>query len=85
MCTLETWRLNIKALAIALLLCSWVKETQLLQCLSQLKRMNDNGQIVVGQPDKILGSNLWWTSIAFRGGGGEGEILHSASYYKNWS
>ena len=27
---------------------------------------------LLGQQDRMLGSNLWWTNIPFKGGGGGG-------------
>ena len=38
-----------------------------LQCLSKPKCINGNQQIAWGQPDKMLGGNLRWTSIPSRG------------------
>ena len=38
---------------------------------------------LLGKPDKLRGSDLRWTSIPSRGGGGV-EILLAASCYGNW-
>ena len=41
--------------------------TQVSQCLSPPRCINGNQEIAWGQPDKMLGGNLQWTSIPSRG------------------
>ena len=47
--------------------CVFRQNTSLSQCLSSPRCINGNQQIAWGQPDKLLGGNLRWTSIPSRG------------------
>ena len=47
--------------------CVLRQNTQLSQCLSPPRCINGNHQIAWGQPDKMMGGNLRWTSIPSRG------------------
>ena len=47
--------------------CVLRQNTELSQCLSSPRCINGNQQIACGQPDKMQGGNLRWTSIPSRG------------------
>ena len=49
--------------------CVLRQNTQLSQCLSPARCINGKQQISEGQPDKLLGGYLRWTSIPSHPGG----------------